>query len=282
MQLKSSLCLVAFFLCAHALPQNQNSDLHYREVSTPVKTLPLRLVSSTSYNFSFSAPMHSQWLHLPEDAESYEGSQPPPCHPSDQRATNNEQGAVVNRVTTNLGSTSNIFKPAFGRWPGTTQPVIIKCLKNPSGYASERDNTMKADSLKVYANPQFIDSGEQLNENCLPTGNKCFVLRDVTAGNPPLFELDAMAKAKGRGAACNAVYDQALPVAQAKVRELGGKGYIHGDLDTTNMFFTGDLKYVEFIDWADLRRGSAAEAELVASTLKVLFAGQKDTNCAKA
>ncbi|KAH8834359.1 hypothetical protein DL96DRAFT_1810646 [Flagelloscypha sp. PMI_526] len=188
-------------------------------------------------------------------------------------------GNMVNLVANNPGRNSIIYKPTDGRWPGSDQPAIIKCLKKSAGYIKERDNTKLADSLKIYPQPQFIDSGEQLNDDCKPTGTMCIVLRDLTASNPPLIDLDGFARSKGPGAACRNVYDTALPVALNKVRELGTKGYIHGDLDTTNMFFSQDLTSVEFIDWDKLENGDAQEVQKIINALTVVFAATKQMNC---
>lgn len=89
--------------------------------------------------------------------------------------------------------------------------------------------------------------------NGCANGKKCLVLRDLTKSSPPLVELDDVATKAGRGAPCEAIYDKALPVALDMVKQLNGKGFIHGDLDSTNMFFTKELDKVEFIDWADLK-----------------------------
>lgn len=68
-----------------------------------------------------------------------------------------------------------------------------------------------------------------------------------------MFELDNLARQAGRGAPCRAVYDAALLVGVDMVKKLNNKGFIHGDLDSTNMFFTANVDQVEFIDFAELQ-----------------------------
>ncbi|KAH8834360.1 ankyrin repeat-containing domain protein [Flagelloscypha sp. PMI_526] len=181
-----------------------------------------------------------------------------------------KQASIMVNLAAN-SPTATTYKPTDGKWPGFDQPAIIKCLKKSAGYITERDNTKLVDSLKVYLQPQFIDSGEQLTADSKSTGTMCIVLQDLTASSPALSDLDSLAKSKGRGAACKAVYDKALPLAVFKVKELGAKGYVHGDLPTKDLFFSTDLTSVELIDWSGLKAGTELDVEMAKSGSDLLL-----------
>jgi hypothetical protein len=60
---------------------------------------------------------------------------------------------------------------------------------------------------------QYIDSGPD------DTGRYWYVLKDVTKGNPPLFELKVILQATKSEQECNDAIDKAVKLVQAQARK---------------------------------------------------------------
>lgn len=173
---------------------------------------------------------------------------------------------VVTEVKT-AGLNSRIFTTDLGF--GGKADVIIKC---PTGSKPDFDkevaNTKKVCRGLVFYNPiepsyfvkvdasgvfpvkLFVDSGVGILDCDETRPLNCLVLTDLTKHG--FTELSKAAQAKGKGAGCSKLMDNALGASERNIIQLANKKIGHGDLDTTNTFTNADGSDTIFIDWPDL------------------------------
>ncbi|KAJ7023252.1 hypothetical protein C8F04DRAFT_1240268 [Mycena alexandri] len=155
---------------------------------------------------------------------------------------------VVTEVKT-AGLNSRIFTTDLGF--GGKADVIIKC---PTGSKPDFDkevaNTKKVDASGVFPLKLFVDSGVGILDCDETRPLNCLVLTDLTKHG--FTELSKAAQAKGKGAGCSTLMDNALGASERNIIQLANKKIGHGDLDTTNTFTNADGSDTIFIDWPDL------------------------------
>jgi hypothetical protein len=147
--------------------------------------------------------------------------------------------------------------------------VIIKCpTGSKSDFDKEVENTkkvrrglvfyhpiepsyfVKVDASGVFPVKLFVDSGVGILDCDETKPLNCLVLTDLTKHG--FTELSKAAQAKGKGAECSKLMDNALGASEKNIIQLASKKIGHGDLDTTNTFTNADGSDTIFIDWPDL------------------------------
>ncbi|KAF7369668.1 hypothetical protein MVEN_00297900 [Mycena venus] len=187
-----------------------------------------------------------------------------------------ETSVVVTEVKT-AGRNSRIFTTDFGF--GGKADVIIKCpTGSKSDFDKEVENTKKVDASGVFPVKLFVDSGVGILDCDQTQPLNCLVLTDLTKHG--FTELSKAAQAKGKGAGCSKLMDNALGASEKNIIQLASKKIGHGDLDTTNTFTNADGSDTIFIDWADLDDpDSSGGVGTLLNVVQTTFGAEKERLC---
>ncbi|KAJ7726120.1 hypothetical protein B0H16DRAFT_1698138 [Mycena metata] len=186
-----------------------------------------------------------------------------------------QTSVVVTEVQT-AGRNSRIFTTDLGF--GGKADVIIKCpTGSKSNFDKEVENTKKVDASGVFPVKLFVDSGVGILDCDETRPLNCLVLTDLTKHG--FTELSKAAQAKGKGAECSKLMDNALGASEKNIIELASKKIGHGDLDTTNTFTNADGSKTIFIDWPDLEDPAKVGLETLLSVVQATFGAEKERLC---